>query len=75
MYKQTQKLDIIQEVLHTLNAKFQNTKIGTTIYINTMLCFSTMYICSSSGGAQEGTFFTNHLQSTDAADFHCSGRN
>ena len=28
-----QKLGIIQAVLQTLNAKFQNTKIGTTIYI------------------------------------------
>ena len=27
-----QELDIIQAFLHTLNAKFQNTKIGTILY-------------------------------------------
>ena len=30
--KKPQKLDIIQAVLQTLNKKYQNTKIGTTIY-------------------------------------------
>ena len=30
--KQSQKLSIIQALLQTLNAKFQNTKIGTIIY-------------------------------------------
>ena len=30
----SQKLGIIQAVLQTLNAKFQNTKIGITIYNN-----------------------------------------
>ena len=31
--KKPQKLGVTQAVLQTLNEKFQNTKIGTTIYI------------------------------------------
>ena len=43
---------LIQSGLQNLNTKFQNTKIGTTIYSNESLLFSTMYICSIIGGEQ-----------------------
>ena len=37
--KKLQKLGIFQGVLQTLNAKFQNTKIGSTIYSNEGVVF------------------------------------
>ena len=46
-----------------------------TIYSNKVLCFSTIYIRSISGGAQAEGIFIKHLQSTDAADFHHGGCN
>ena len=46
-----------------------------TIYSNKVLCFSTIYISSISGGAQAEGIFIKHLQSTDAADFHHGGCN
>ena len=34
-----------------------------------------MYVSSIASDAQSWEFFTNHLQSTDSADFHHGGRN
>ena len=47
------KIVIIQSALQNLNAKFQNTKVGTTNDGKTkVVCFSTMYKTPIAGGTQ-----------------------
>ena len=51
--KKSQRQGIIKAVLQTLNAKFSTKKLAPQFIVVKALCFSTMYISSIAGGAQE----------------------
>ena len=72
------KLVIIQEILQTLNTKFQNTKISTTSYSNSIVViFYHVYNLSFRGHVVIRVFkyIYNHLQPPGAATFHRGERN
>ena len=65
---------------HILIPKYQVGQLahaGLQFIVIKVLCFSSMYISSTAGGAWASIrfFFTNHLESTDADGFHRGGRN
>ena len=68
-----QKQGIIHGILQTLNAKFKNKKWAPQFIAIKVLCFSTMYISSILVVHKHNNVFTNHLQYTDADDFHHGG--